>query len=429
METCDVIVIGGGPAGSTVAPLLAEQGYRVVMLEKSKHPRFHIGESLLPANLSLLRKLGVAEQVDAIGVPKLGAEFVSPWHDHTCCVNFSETWARNMPSAYQVRRSEFDEILFLNAKKKGVQTFEECLATAIQFEADGSAIVSAQSSDGAPQQWHAQFVVDASGRDTFMANKMQIKQANPHHNSAAIYGHFTGAIRNEGDAQGNTTIFWFDHGWFWFIPLRDGITSVGMVTWPYFLKTRKGRSLDQFLLDGITMCSKLAPRMASAQLVSEVEATGNYSYNAQRNHGANYLMLGDAYAFIDPVFSSGVMLAMQSGFAASEAIDTCLKNPVQKAQALRRFDRIMRHGPRTFSWLIYRMTNPIMRDLLMYPRNFLRMKDAVVTLLAGDIYEKTPIWNSLRAFKLVYYISNLLQPKRAWTARQRRKINIQQVAN
>ena len=257
--------------------------------------------------------------------------------------------------------------------------FEGCKATAVDFLPNREgAVVTAERDDGAPLRWRARFLVDASGRDTFLASRMQIKQRNPKHNSAAVYGHFRDVQRHTGQTAGNISIFWFDHGWFWLIPLADGVTSVGMVTWPYHMKTRGERSLIAFLNDNIQQCPALAARMADAVRVSDVEATGNYAYSASRNHGDNYVLLGDAYAFIDPVFSSGVLLAMQSGFLAAEAIDQCLTNPARAPAALRRFDKMMRLGPREFSWFIYRVTNPTMRDLFMGPRNILRVREALL---------------------------------------------------
>src|SRR5690606_20167848 len=162
-------------------------------------------------------------------------------------------------------------------------------------------------------------------------------------------------------------------------------------------------------------------RMSAAKLSRPVEATGNFSYISQRCHGRNYLMLGDAYAFIDPVFSSGVWLAMHSGVVGAQTVDTCLRQPKQAATALKRFDRDMRHGPKAFSWFIYRMTNPIMRDLFMSPSNVFRVKEAVLSVLAGDVYGKTPIWPSITVFKLIYYAGNLFQPRRALAAWKDRK--------
>lgn len=426
-QKCDVIVIGGGPAGATVAPMLAAKGYDVVVLEKARHPRFHIGESLLPANLPLFEKLGVADEVRAIGMYKPGAEFVSPFHDSPQVFHFADAWDKSMPYAYQVRREEFDEILIRNAARQGARVEEGCKARAVEFREDQSVVVSAEHDDGRESEWEARFLVDASGRDTFLANRFQIKHRNPRHNSSAVYGHFRGAKRHVGTAEGNITIFWFDHGWFWFIPMMNGVTSVGMVTWPYFMKTKGSRSLERYFLDGIASCPALAARVEGAALVTKVEATGNFSYVAERNHGSNYVMLGDAYAFIDPVFSSGVLLAMNSGMAAAEVIDTCLARPAEAAAALKRFDRLMRRGPKEFSWFIYRVTNPIMREFFMDPKNIFRVKEALLSVLAGDIFGSTPIWRSLRIFKAIYYLANIVQPRVALRGWRRRRFNIRKV--
>jgi flavin-dependent dehydrogenase len=398
------------------------------VLEKARHPRFHIGESLLPANLPLFERLGVAEAVKAIGMEKWGAEFVSPWHEGRQVFQFGDAWDKSMPYAYQVHRAQFDEILIRNAAQKGVEVHEGCRARTVDFLPDGGdAVIQAEHDDGRTVRWRARFVVDASGRDTFLAKHFQIKHRNPKHNSSAIYGHFAGARRHEGQAAGNITIFWFDYGWFWFIPLMDGATSVGMVTWPHFVKTRGQRSLAQFLLDGIALCPALAERLKDARPINEVEATGNFSYVSERNHGANYVLLGDAYAFIDPVFSSGVLLAMNSGFLAADAIDTCLRQPAAAPAALREFDRLMKHGPKEFSWFIYRVTNPTMRELFMHPKNVFRVKEALLSMLAGDIFGKTPIWRSLKILKLIYYVASLANPRRSWMAWQKRRFNIRPV--
>lgn len=417
-------MIGGGPAGATAAALLAEKGHRVTVLEKARHPRFHIGESLLPANLPLFEKLGVADAMRDIGIRKYSAEFVSPDHDCPQRFDFADAWDKSMPYAYQVRRSEFDHILFRNAASKGAEVVEGCRVKNVEFHADG-ATVSAEHDDGRRETWDARFVIDASGRDTFIANRMRAKHRNPKHNSSAMYAHFSGAQRHEGCAEGNITIYWFEHGWFWFIPLSDGATSVGAVTWPHYMKQRGERTMEAFLDDTIAMNRPLAERLRNASRVSPVEATGNFSYTTDHTHGPHYVLLGDAYAFIDPVFSSGVMLAMQSAFFGAEAVDTCLREPARTDAAMARFDKGIRHGPKEFSWFIYRMTSPTMRDLFMGPRNRLRMKEALLSLLAGDIYGKTPIWSSLLAFKLVYYTSALRHLPRTWAALRRRKRNIQ----
>jgi flavin-dependent dehydrogenase len=427
LSTCDVLVMGGGPAGSTAAILLAEKGCRVVLLEKAHHPRFHIGESLLPANMPLFERLGVAHRVRAIGMEKWGAEFTSPWDGRHQEFNFSEAWDKTLPLAYQVRRSEFDEILIRRAAEVGAAVLEGCRVREVEFlEAGAGARVRAVHDDGRVECWDARYLIDATGRDTFMANRLATKRRNKKHNSAAMYGHFRGARREAGRREGNIGIYWFDHGWCWFIPLADGSTSVGAVVWPSYMKSRTTGVRD-FFLSTIALCPPLAERLSDATLVSEVEATGNYSYSSTRTHGDSYLLVGDAYAFVDPVFSSGVMLAMTGAEAAAEAIDECRRHPERAARAMKRYGRFARHGPKQFSWFIYRVTNPAMRELFLGPRNVLRMKEALLSVLAGDIFGRTPIWASIRAFKGVYYAMSLANLGRTWRAARRRAVNMRPI--
>jgi flavin-dependent dehydrogenase len=419
---CEVLVVGGGPAGSTIAALLAERGRDVVLAEKSHHPRFHIGESLLPANVELFERLGVHEEVARFGMAKYGAEFVSPDHEQRPMIDFADAWDKSMPYAWQVRRSELDELLFRNAAKKGARALEGCRVRKVDFDADG-ATVEAELAGGERRTWRSRFLVDATGRDTLLANQFRWKEKNRKHNSSALYAHFRGAKRLAGRLEGNITIFWFDHGWFWQIPLADGNTSIGAVCWPYYLKSRT-KPLPEFFRDTIALCPALAERLADADLVSEVHATGNYSYSSRISSGERYLLLGDAYAFIDPVFSSGVYLAMHSAFVGADVVETTLDRPCEAAAARRRFDKAMRHGPRAFSWFIFRVSSPTMREFFMAPQNPLRVKEALISLLAGDIYGKTPIWASIFALKSLYYLVSLAHLGRSLAFWKRRRLNI-----
>ncbi|HJV72159.1 NAD(P)/FAD-dependent oxidoreductase [Ideonella sp.] len=426
VEACDVLVIGGGPAGSTAATLLARQGRRVVVVDKAHHPRFHIGESLLPSNVALFERLGLREEVERIGMPKWGIEFVSPEHAHHSFLEFGDAWDKSMPYAWQVRRSELDELMFRHAARAGAEAIEGCRVREVNFDADGADVL-ATLADGAERRWRARYVIDASGRDTLLAGQLGTKQKMAEHNSAALYGHFTGAERLPGKQAGNISIFWFRHGWFWFIPLADGATSVGAVCWPHYLKSRD-KPLAEFFADTIALCPELQQRLAGATLVDgAVHATGNYSYRSRSCTGDHFALVGDAYAFVDPVFSSGVYLAMQGAFGVADLVAARLDRPAEYAREQRRYEAMMAKGPRVFCWFIFRVTNPTIRNLFMNPANPWRVKEAVLSLLAGDIFGETPIWRSLRMFKAVYYVNQILHLRRTIATWRRRRANIRDV--
>ncbi len=420
-EDCEVLVVGGGPAGSTIAALLGERGRHVILVEKDKHPRFHIGESLLPLNLPLFERLGLKDQIETFGMLKYGVEFVSPYHKRSVTFDFANAWDKRFAYSYQVRRAEFDHMLFKHAIARGAVAFERCRITDIELGETGGALVHARDAEGNRRLWRARFVVDASGRDTLIAGKLGIRQRSRKHNSAAMFGHFVGARRLPGKAEGNLTIFWFDHGWFWFIPLADGTTSVGAVCRPEYIKSRK-IDLASFFMQTISLCSEIATRLEGASLVGSVTATGNYSYRAQRMTGSSFILLGDAFAFLDPVFSSGVYLAMTSAFHGAEAVESVLDDPENAERALRRFEAAVRPGLQSLSWFIYRIRTPVFRDLFMSPRNFFRMEEAVLSLLAGDVFGGSPIRSRLLIFKALYYLRSFIHLKsslKVWMARRR----------
>ncbi len=403
-QSCDVLIIGGGPAGSTAATLLAEKGYRVAVMEKDKYPRFHIGESLLPTNNAIFEQLGVLEQVERAGIMKHAAEVDSMYHNKKQSFYFSGAMGRKYSYGFEINRADLDKILLDNSRAKGAEVHEETRVTQVDFSDPETVVVTAHHPEG-EKQWRARFLIDASGRDTFLANRFKCKQPHPKHASAAIYGHLKGVERLPGKDEGNISLVWFDHGWFWLIPLPNGITSVGMVCWPYYLKTRKG-DLDSFFLETVATCPPLSARMKNATLTRPVTATGNYSYLSSHMTGDRYLMLGDAFAFVDPVFSSGVLLAMKGATYGAEAVDACLRNPAQMKRHLSQFEKSVLKGLKGFTWLIYRMTTPVMRNLLMNPRANWDIEAAVLATLAGDVYDNPRARSRMRLFKLVYYISS-----------------------
>ena len=423
----DVIVIGGGPAGSTFSTLLHEKGRNVLLLEKDHHPRFHIGESLLPMTLPILEKLGVSNKIRGIGILKYGAEFNSSKEDNKReTFYFDFAMDRNHPHAYQVRRSEFDEILFRNAADKGVDCREGSRVSDVVFNPDNTVTVTAVTEEGQSVQYGCQFLIDASGRESLLSRRKKLKQKSKKHNSAAIFGHFENVTRRSGKDEGNISIYWFEHGWFWMIPLKDGMMSVGAVCFPEYLKTR-GCPPEDFLQHTINMAPEVAERMKDSVLAGEVRATGNFTYSSSRmfgKPGENYLLIGDAYAFIDPVFSSGVHIAMSGAVDAVETIDACLSNPEHSQSYLKQYKSKIDGALKTFSWLIHRFNSPVIHKLFMAPGNNFRIQEGIISLLAGDLYRDTPVKSRLFMFKVIYYIMCVFHFPDTLASYRRRKRNI-----
>ena len=416
---CDVLVVGGGPAGSTAAAMLKGRGHRVMQLEKDRHPRFHIGESLLPCNLPIMEELGVLEKVRALGVLKLGADFPSGEGKYQT-FHFRRALGSSPPHAFQVKREEFDQMLFEHARENGVDAREGVKVEKVDIEGVDRVLAHARGADGEAFSVRARYFVDASGRDTLLGSALKLKRKNDKHQSAAIFAHFRGVERRPGEDAGNISIYNFAHGWCWLIPLREGVMSVGCVCWPEYLKQRRGRN-EEFLLQTLQMMPDAWARMASAEMISEVRVTGNYSYTCARMSGPGWVMVGDAYAFIDPVFSSGVYLAMHSGKQAAALVDAILREPEREAVLQSAFAQRIRRGVRVFSWFIYRFNSPVMRSLFANPRNAWRVEDGVISMLAGDVFDSAPVMRRLQLFKLIYAIGGVFNLKRFLGDRRERR--------
>ena len=417
---CDVLVVGGGPAGSTISTLLAKQGWAVHILEKDPHPRFHIGESLLPQSLPLLKRLGVLTEVEKIGIIKYGAEMVSYRYGRSQMFYFSKAFDESQPYAFEVKRSEFDAILLKNAISKGVTVHEGVKAQRVEFRPGQSSLVHTEDRDGRPRIWDTKFVVDASGRDTFLSNQLGGKRRSQQHSSAAIFGHFEGVGRLPGKDEGNITAGWLDDGWCWLIPFKDGTTSVGVVCHPDYIKSRTV-PLDQFLMDTLRQSPPIAARMGQANPLTPTYAAANFSYRRDTMSGDGYLMIGDAFAFIDPVFSSGVHLALNSGTLGATVVDAALRKSPEHAAHLQEFERLVRRGIKTFSWFIHRFNQPAFQSLFVSTKRPPKIERAVLSLLAGDVFAQSKARVPLFCFKVVYYVVFLLNWKENWAVARRRK--------
>jgi len=419
---CDVLVIGGGPGGSTIATLLAQRGRRVVVLERDRHPRFHIGESLLPANMPIFEKIGALEKLRAIGRLKLGADF--PREDGSYYTfRFDRALGDTPPYSFHVLREDMDRMLFEHAREHGVDAREGARVERVEFDADG---VTAQvTENGAARQVRARYLVDASGRDAFLGKQMKLIERSAEHQSAALYAHYRDVDYNTGDPAGNIiSVYRFEHGWAWFIPLPSGETSIGCVCKPEYLKQRKGADNADFLARTLAMVPHAEDRMARAQRVSDVRVTGNYSYTCKEMCGPRWIMIGDAWAFLDPIFSSGVFLTMHAALHAADVVDGTLREPRRERALQRAYERRMRPGYARFAWFIHRFNSPVMKSLFANPRNIWRVEEGVVSMLAGDVFDDRRVLRRLKLFKFIYAVGSLLEFRR-WRAdlRDRKRQN------
>ena len=332
--TADVVVIGGGPGGSTTATMLARKGWQVLLFEREAFPREHVGESLLPASLPVLEELGVLPAVQAAGfLPKQGATMVwgrdrTPWSWY-----FRETNPQ-YPHAYQVWRPHFDHLLLDNSRANGVDVREGHQVIDVMFDVGRATGVRYTASGRTSGVAQARFVVDASGQGALLGRKLQVRQWDPFFQNLAVYGYFTGAQRLPEPDATNIFIESYAHGWFWHIPLHTGWMSVGAVVDSETGQEGLSRSgPDGFLREQIAQAPATSRMLQQAELISGPFVTKDWSYVSDEVVGDGYILVGDAACFVDPLFSAGVHLALTAGVLAAAYVTTALQDPSMREAA------------------------------------------------------------------------------------------------
>jgi len=382
----DVIVIGGGPAGSTVSTLLAQQGLRVELFEREKFPRFHIGESLIPETYWVLKRLNMLPKMQKSHfVKKFSVQFVNASGKLSAPFYFWDNKPHECSQTWQVVRSEFDLMMLNNAREHGVAVHEGVRVLDVLFDGDRAVGVKIQEADGKQREVRAKVVVDASGQSGLLQNKFKLRVWDPVLNKGAVWTYWEGAYRDTGKDEGATIVIQTPskQGWFWYIPQHNNVVSVGVVgPFDYLFKGRG--SHEQIYKEEVERCPAVQERVAKAKRVTGYFATKDYSYRSKEVAGNGWVLIGDAFGFLDPLYSSGVLLALRSGEMAADAIVEGLKkNDVSAAQ-------LGKWGP-AFNQGVDRMRRLVCEyydgfSFGNFVRNYPHLKGKVTDLLIGDLF-------------------------------------------
>jgi flavin-dependent dehydrogenase len=390
----DVIIAGGGPAGSSTANFLRQRGRTVLVLEKERFPRFHIGESLLPFANDLWKELGVFETMDATYIHKPGAMFVHEESGATFTYYFDTAIRPGRPYAYQVKRADFDKMLLDEARRKGADVREETRVDDVTITA-GGVTARCTPAEGAPYEVTAKFFVDATGRDALMANRHRLKEPDGLiTTNVAVHTMFKNVDRTGALDEGNIIIGLFDGGWYWAIPFKDGDTSVGFVFEKSFTKINRGSRPEEMFDKALESTPHLARRLANATKILEVGSQANWSYRCRQFYSERMLMVGDAAAFVDPLFSTGVLLAVNGAKFAADRIDGALTDDDYAAERFAGYQADYQRGMDIFKTLVHEFYAQNLRKVLMVSARNPTVCSVITSMLAGDVY-KPSMWHSI----------------------------------
>ena len=418
VESYDVAIIGGGPAGSTAATLLSKAGRRVIVLERDKFPRFHIGESLLPFSMQTFTRLGLQEKLRAGFLEKFGGEIAEAGGEKAAKFYFKDGFGSRTDRSYQVTRSKFDKMLLDHAAESGAEVREETLVENVDFDRDGAMLslrrdarsrVLGRAEARLSENIRARYAIDASGRNSVIGNKFKLKKSYQHLQKLSLFAHYEGLEREEGIDATLTRMVRTLQSWFWVIPLENDRTSIGIVLEAADFKS-SGLSAEEFFERAIAEQPLVRNRIGAGRRVSQVYTAADFSYRSERLTGDRWLLAGDAAGFIDPVFSSGVFLAVLAGEQAADVLDEVLDHPKRARRLFRHYERLVNRAMDVYlrfveSW--YGGKEFI--EVFLTPTELFQIPPAVNAVLGGNIGNRFAIrWR----MELFYLIVRL---QRRWT--------------
>jgi flavin-dependent dehydrogenase len=382
----DVVVIGGGPAGSTVSTLLAQQGCRVELFERERFPRFHIGESLIPETYWVFQRLKILDKMKASPfVKKYSVQFVSASGKLSAPFYFWDNKPHECSQTWQVIRSEFDALMLDHARGHGVVVHQPARVLEVLFEGDRAVGVRVQKEGGAPEEVRARVVVDASGQSTLLQNRLKLRLWDPVLNKGAIWTYWRGACRDTGRDEGATLVVQTTNkqGWFWYIPQHDDTVSVGVVApFAYLFKGRG--SHEQVYNEEVEACPAIKERVQIGRRATGYFATKDYSYRSRQVAGDGWVLVGDAFGFLDPLYSSGVLLALKSGEMAADAIAEGLASGDLSAAQLGKWGPAFNKGVDRMRRLVCEYYDGF--SFGKFVKLFPHLKGKITDLLIGDLF-------------------------------------------
>ncbi|RPI90209.1 MAG: NAD(P)/FAD-dependent oxidoreductase [Planctomycetaceae bacterium] len=386
----DVIVIGGGPSGTTAATLIAQQGHRVALFERDRFPRFHIGESLIPQTYWVLKRLNMLGKMKGSQyVKKYSVQFVTEHGKLSEPFYFIDHRPHESSQTWQVRRSEFDSMMLENAREHGVAVFEGARVYDVLMEGDRASGVRVAVGEEAPiREIRAKVVVDATGQQSMIMGKLGLREWDPVLKKAALWTYWKGAFRDTGRDEGATIVMQTQgkKGWFWYIPLHDDIISVGVVAaYDYLFKNRDSSDFEKLYFEEVERCPGLQPRIANATRCDIFRAQKEYSYRATRAAGDGWVLVGDAYGFLDPLYSSGVLLALVSGQMAADAVSEGLSKGDTSASQLGKWEPAYAAGMDRMRRLVCEFYDGL--SFGRFIRKHPHLKGLVTDVLIGDLFK------------------------------------------